>query len=91
MSQPFVTEKDMHFKGVYVGKIISTHEDLISHSYPLLIQPKDTPVRAPVQTSAPSAPSSPKSKKKERDVPVVEEPVEESTDEKLDSSDSDSV
>jgi hypothetical protein len=32
----------MHFRGIKVGKIIETVEDLIAHSYPLLVKPRET-------------------------------------------------
>lgn len=52
----------MHFKGVHVGKIIETQEDLIAHSYPLLIAPKPAPVAAKAEKPAEKPAAKPEKK-----------------------------
>ena len=83
LNQPFVTKEDMHFKGVHVGKVISTHDDLISHSYPLLVKSGVDVTPAPTP-----APTSQKSKKKEKEKVSSDD---ESSDEESSDESSDSV
>jgi len=84
----------MHFRGVEVGKIIETEQDLIEHSYPDL-SVKDqaaapavvVPVPPPAPSAPAAAPSAPKTKssRKAKAAPVETDtaladtaPVEES-------------
>lgn len=70
----------MHFKGVHVGKIIETVDDLVAHSYPLLSPPRDEkPAEKPAKSKSkkeapppppPSEPPPPAPSEVELAVPV---------------------